>query len=168
MKLRYIFGILLLLAFGFACQSGTKSSATDPTKTVLPADSEATNVATTRDGEPIKAALDSIFDHAMHGDCIGMASMLVYKEGDGSDTWHRGMRYEVPEEQLATEKECAKLQVLVTGLQEHRYLEFATEQEKEGEWLLWKVALQYQDGESDEKVFAFLKVGEDYLLGDID
>lgn len=168
MKLRYSFGILLLSFLGFACQPSTKSNAAKPSTLTVSADSVAINETTLPDGEPIKAALDSIFAHARLGDCIGMATKLVYKEGDGSDTWHRGMRYDVPEEQLATEKECAKLQVLVTGLQEHRYLEFATAKEKEGEWLIWKVALQYQDGESDEKVFAFLKIGEDYLLGDID
>ena len=142
MKLRYVLGILLLSAFGFACKPSPQPKPAEAAKTIVAQDSAIESNTT--------------------------SPLLVYREGDGNDAWHRGLRYEIPEEQLAAEKECAKLQVLVTGLQAHEYLEFATEKEREGEWLIWKVALHYQDGENDEKVFAFLKIGAQYLLGDID
>ncbi|MBP6721500.1 MAG: hypothetical protein KA239_04200 [Bacteroidia bacterium] len=168
MKLRYVLGILLLSAFGFACKPSPQPKPAEAAKTMVAQDSAIESNTSSADGEPVKAALDSILQKARLGDCNGMAPLLVYREGDGNDAWHRGLRYETPEEQLAAEKECAKLQVLVTGLQAHEYLEFATEKEREGEWLIWKVALHYQDGENDEKVFAFLKIGAQYLLGDID
>jgi hypothetical protein len=97
-----------------------------------------------------------------------MAPFLIFNDGKSADSWHRGLRYDVEAEKLAAEKECAKLQVFVTGLQTYEFYEFATEQEHEGEWLIWKVRFHYSDGGPDEKAFAFLKGANGYLLGDID
>lgn len=157
---------LTLLAL--ACnQPVAVSGKTDP-PSVAAIDSQPATPTTAADGEPVKQALHLILNLAKIGDCANMAPLLAFQEGEGSDIWHRGLRYDVIEEQLAAEKECAKLQVLVTGLQGYTFQEFSSEQEDEGEWLIWKVALQYQDGETDEKIFAFLRVPKGYLLGDID
>jgi hypothetical protein len=168
MNRRHFLAVALVICLLSACEQQPQANPKGGTTTV-PVDTVATLPKTNAaGGEPIKEVLNQILTFAKAGDCAGMAPMLAYHEGKGSDTWHRGLNYEVLEEQLAAEKECAKLQVIVTGLQNHTFQEFATAQEAEGEWLVWKVKLQYQGEETDERAFAFLKVGDSYLLGDID
>jgi hypothetical protein len=118
------------------------------------------------DGGPAKEALNLILELAKAGDCETIAPLLTYKSG--VDAWRRGMRYHVLEERLEAEKECAKLQVIATGLQRIDFLEFSRDVEREGEWLVWTVRLSYQDGTTEQKAFAFLNVSGSHLLGDID
>ena len=167
MKRHLGFIFFLLLVFT-ACQQATAPKTTTNSLIESKADSTLLHKPVTLDGKPVQASLDSIIHHARMGDCEGMASWLVFKTGNSAESWKRSLRYDDAQEQLAVEKECAKLQVLVTGLQDYAYLEFATTQEKEGEWLIWKVKLLYQDGESEVSTFAFLKVANSYLLGDIE
>jgi hypothetical protein len=163
--LGFIFFILLVFA---ACQKAPAPKTITNSPIEPKADSILKPEPVTLDGKPVQAALDSILHHARQGDCEGMAPWLVFKSGNTAETWKRSLRYNDDEEQLAIEKECAKLQVLVTGLQDYSYVEFASTQDAEGEWLIWKVKLNYQDGENEASTFAFLKVGDRYLLGDIE
>jgi hypothetical protein len=163
--MKYIYLIYATTLFALsACQQPSKSPNNTTTNTPTPKPI----LDPAKDGEAVKAALTTILTHAQMGDCESMAPLLAYKTGNSPDTWHRGLRYDVEPEKLEAEKECAKLQVLVTGMQQYIFTEFATEQEQEGEWLIWKVKLQYQGGESAEKAFAFLEVADGYILGDID
>lgn len=48
------------------------------------------------------------------------------------------------------------------------FREFAQETESEGEWKIWVLDMQYEDGSTVERAFAFLKSGTGYILGDLD
>ncbi|MFM2376496.1 MAG: hypothetical protein RLZZ165_1593 [Bacteroidota bacterium] len=140
-----------------------ESSAPSPSDTVAQPVQVASGDA---GGGPAKEALNLILDLAKAGDCETIAPLLAYKSG--ADAWKRGMHYNVLEERLEAEKECAKLEVIVAGLQHLEFLEFSTDVEREGEWLIWIVKLSYEDGTTEEKAFAFLNVSGIHLLGDID
>lgn len=167
-----ICGVKIRFHLGMGCMAGLLMACDPPSpspKPQPPAPPTATHhsTATIPDGQAVKAALDTVLALARAGNCVDMAPLLAFHGERSSDAWHRALRYEVEAEKLEVEKECAKLQVLVTGLASHTCEEFATEVEDEGEWLIWKVTLAYQDGDTELRSFAFLQVKGTYLLGDI-
>lgn len=167
MKFRFLFCVGVILLLG-ACTQPVKPPAVNggkPADTLAAPPKPSTSQA---DAGAVKRALLDLLELAKAGDCAGLAPSIALRVGTGDDVWHRGLRYEVEEEKLEADKECAMLQVIVTGLQETRFLEFTTVDEREGEWLVWNVELKYADGTVEQKAFAFLNANGLYLLGDID
>jgi hypothetical protein len=123
---------------------------------------------TTEGGEPVKKAVEQLLDLAKVGDCAAMAPLLALRQSNTDQDWKRGMRYDTPTERAAVDKQCAQLQVIMTGLKAHTYKEFAQEKESEGEWNIWTVEMLYEDGSQEDRAFAFLRNGNGFILGDID
>ncbi|MFN8398077.1 MAG: hypothetical protein U0176_25900 [Bacteroidia bacterium] len=120
------------------------------------------------DEQQVGAALNTILELAQKGACEELAEHLVYHDTLSPGAWQRSIDYAVESEQIAADKECAKLQVIVMGMASHTLTEFATVTEDEGEWLIWEVLFEREDNTTERKKFGFLRVGEQYLLGDID
>lgn len=120
------------------------------------------------DEQKVGAALNTILELAQKGACEQLAAHMVYHDTLSPGAWHRSLDYAVESEQIAADKECAKLQVIVMGMESHTLTEFATVTEDEGEWLIWEVIFEREDKTTERKKFGFLKVEDQYLLGDID
>jgi hypothetical protein len=168
MKLgNWIFGSLLVLACtAVACNAPADGGATVPAPSATPAPKAI--AADNKDGEAVKAAVEQLFALAQLGDCGAMSSVIALSHTDTDQDWKRSLRYDSPTERVMADKECARLQVLVADLKAHRFIEFAQEDESEGQWNIWVVELQYNDGNAEQHSFAFLPSGNGYLLGDID
>lgn len=117
-------------------------------------------------GEELKEPLNQLLELAKQGNCKAMDGKLARHEKSGP--WKHSLSYSDEQERLEIEKMCAKLQVMVAGLDHVEFAEFIRETESEGEWNVWEVVLHYQDGSSEKNAFAFLPSDQGYLLGDID
>ncbi len=167
MKRHFIGLAALLILLLMACNQPATTSATggpvaEPPKAILEPG------GTAEGGEPVKKAVEQLLDLAKVGDCAAMAPLLALRQSNTDQDWKRGMRYDTPTERAAVDKQCAQLQVMMTGIKTHTYKEFAKEKESEGEWNIWTVEMLYEDGNQENRAFAFLRNGNGFILGDID
>lgn len=119
------------------------------------------------DAEAVKAALLELFRHCNSGEAEKAAAYIVYRGGDGEEAWKRTCNFADPDEQKQVEGICDRIKGYINMAGNPEFLEFTTETESEGQWLVWKVRFILPD-EVLEAYFAFLRVGEGYALGDID
>lgn len=164
MKTRFLGLLAALIVLASACNK-TPATTSNP-----PADKPVTTPKPTEGGEgdAVKAAVQQLLDLATAGNCAAMAPLLALNNSNTPEDWKRGMNYDTPKEKVAVDKQCAKLQVIVTGLKDYTFEEFSKEKESEGEWNIWVVAMHYEDGSDETRTFAMLAQGNGYLLGDID
>ena len=158
----------LLVFLALACNKPRESAAVGATLPTSSPDPKPASPLASANGEAVKAALDKLLDLAQNGECSAMAPLIALSHSDTDDDWKRSMRYDVPNERVKVDKECARLQVLVADLKGHKFQDFSQEDESEGQWNIWTVGLQYNDGNTEIHSFAFLPNGNGYLLGDID
>jgi hypothetical protein len=168
MKHSHLGLIALLLSLALACNKPTPAAAPDPQPPVGSGQDTPPKPSNPAAGEPVKAVLEQVIALAKQGDCAALAPFLVLRHTDAADDWKRSLRYDTPAERVMADKECARLQVLFTDLKAHTYQDFAQEDESEGQWNIWTLDLQYNDGSSEAHAFAFLPLGNSYVLGDID
>lgn len=164
------FFVLCLIIVFAACSpsaSGNTTAANSDTDTTAKVDPPKP-APVAAGGEAVKAAVEQLFDFAKKGDCAAMAPLLALRNSNTAEDWKRGLRYDMPKEKVMVDKQCAQLQVIMAGLKTYDYKEFAQETESEGEWNIWVLDMQYEDGSKEERAFAFLKNGNGYILGDID
>ncbi len=164
MKMPLLAILALVFVFMQACDKPA-ATATEPT---VVAEVPAEAVTPSADGKAVRSAVEQLLDAAKNGDCAAMAPLLALRDTDTPEDWKRGMRYETPAEKVAVDKQCAQLQVIVTGLKTYDFKEFAQEKESEGNWNIWVLDMQYEDGTQEKRSFAFLAQGNGYILGDID
>lgn len=178
MKVNFLskfFYVGLLLGLGVACSSGSEQGSTadkrataPATEKPVPADPEPQPAATSGAAKEVRETVEELFEICQNGDFSQAAALLVYRGDDPERKWKSPMNYEKESERLDVNKRCAQLQVLLTGLKSHEFLEFFQETESEGEWNIWTMAFEYEDGTREEQSLAFLRVDQAYLLGDID
>lgn len=165
MNHRYLLALgLVLPMLLLSCEPKTGAPRI-PSADSIPAQPKSLHAA---DGGQVGAALNTILELAQRGACEDLAGHIVYQDTLSPGAWNRPLDYTVESEQIAADKECAKLQVMVMGMESHTLTEFATVTEDEGEWLIWEVLFEREDSSTERKKFGFLKVGNRYLLGDID
>ena len=113
----------------------------------------------------IEASLTAVIDACSAGDIAKAAPLIVYRGPDKARKWKAVCDAGQEVDKMRVEAVCGRISdmgakdggVEVTG--------YETESESEGTWHILKVTVK---GSGDKKVFAFLKIGEAYALGDID
>ena len=159
---------MVLVASLVACnERGRKSVGGEDTKSeaVLPPPDEAT---TTAHAEGSRVAIDSLVARVQRGDNAGASQLIAYQGSDGTGRLQRSYNYNSEVERVEVDKTFFKLQVLVQNLQSISYNEFVQEHEQEADWYVWEVELNYEDATKEKVTFALVKVGEGYVLGDMD
>lgn len=171
-----IFGMLALALVLFAGCTPKEGSKNHPPK-LMPSDENVTEKKSVdsdeklsknqeNTGESVRETLETMFDMSRSGK---NEEMLVAYRGDDKDRrWSEPYNYEIPEEKLEIEKVAAKLEVILTGMTDIDYTSFIMESESEGVWHVWLTKITYEDGSEEEVAFAFLPVGDAFMLGDID
>ena len=109
-----------------------------------------------------------MFELVEAGKSNELAEYIVYRGDDKNRKWKDHCRYNVEEEKHQVQN---LHQRIVSRYLPYKYefLKFFSQKESEGEWLIWEMKFETEDNERPKKVyFAFLKVGDRYLLGDID
>lgn len=157
--------LLILLA---ACNKPAEVAGSSPSNAKPAATIEGVSADDVAGGEDVKAAVEQLFDLAKKGECAPMAPLIALRNTDTDQDWKRGLKYDVPNERAQTEKQCAELQVMMNGISNYTFKEFVQENESEGNWNIWVVAMHYEDGSEEQHSFAFLPNGNGYILGDID
>jgi len=117
--------------------------------------------------EAVQEALLQLFRHCQGGEIEKAADYVVYRGSGEKGAWKRTCNYADPDERDQVEDVCAAVMGFLHEGSSPEFVEFQTETESEGEWLVWKVRFKAPDG-AEEAWFAFLRVGEGYALGDID
>lgn len=117
--------------------------------------------------EAVREALLQLFRHCQGGEIEKAADYVVYRGSDEMGAWKRTCNYADPDERNQVEGVCAAIRDFLKEGESPEFLEFETETESEGEWLVWKVRFK-KSGGAEEAWFAFLRVGDGYALGDID
>jgi hypothetical protein len=119
------------------------------------------------DAEDVKQALLELFRHCHSGEYEKAAGYIVYRGSDKTSAWKRTCSYADPDEKGQVEEVCSAIKGFLQEGGNPQFLEFTTETESEGQWLVWKVRFEAAGG-PEEIFFAFLRLGEVYALGDID
>lgn len=170
--LRNVFGIGLLVLF-CACAPKEKGSSEPQTakapteKKVAPQPAPSDNLLA-QDKKLVQQAVEQLFEVCRDNDFSQAADLLVYRGDNAERKWKSAYRWENEDEQLAVSSQCAKIQVMLTDLDSYDFKEFFKENESEGEWNIWVVDMNYSDGSTEEMSFAYLRVKNNFLLGDID
>ena len=95
-----------------------------------------------------------------------LADYIVYRGKDNKRKRKDFCRYENPEEKHQVQNLHQRIAERYLPY-DYNFVKFFTEKESEGRWLIWEMEFMIND--KPKKVyFAFLKVGDRYLLGDID
>jgi hypothetical protein len=169
-RMKYLlFGLLFTAVLAAGCDKpAAPSTPITPSPILELSKGNQNDAAATANGEAVKATLEKMFELAKSGNCAQMASMFALRNSNTEEDWKRGLRYDVPAEKANAEKNCAQIQAMMMGLKAYTFLEFVQEKESEGEWNIWTVRMDYEDGSHEEKAFAFLPAGNGFILGDID
>jgi hypothetical protein len=115
----------------------------------------------------VKEALLELFRHCHSGEIEKAAAYVLYRGSDEKGAWKRTCSYAEADERDQVEEVCAAINGYLHEGGNPEFLEFSTETESEGQWLVWKVRFKAAGG-SQEAFFAFLAVGGGYAIGDID
>lgn len=119
-----------------------------------------------RDKKKVKQTILRMFEIVEAGRSNDLAEYILYRGEDKTRKWKDNCRYGNPDEKNNVQNIHQRI---VSSYLPYNYefIEYSTQTESEGEWLVWE--MKFDMGKGPKKVyFAFLKVGKRYLLGDID
>ncbi|GAB5534079.1 MAG: hypothetical protein Rubg2KO_03280 [Rubricoccaceae bacterium] len=101
-----------------------------------------------------------------------IAPFLIARGSDPSRDWKVPADISIEREHAYVESALANLKQLLADVRQpdgglaYEVIEFVVEAESEGEWHVLMV--EFETGDAQEAMFAFLPLGETYYLGDID
>jgi len=152
-------------------ESGNKSGAENPpaqVKTETPRTEKApkAEIDSEGKGESVREELQSLMDLVAAGKTEEM--LFAYKGEDPDRVWKEPYNHELPAEKTEIQKMAAQLEVIFTGMSDIKFESFQMEEESEGVWHVWLTRISYEDGNQEEVAFAFLPLGDRFMLGDID
>ena len=95
------------------------------------------------------------------------APYIIYRGTDSSRAWKDIANYKNTEERKGVDEICLRINGTVNRDSNFKIIKYFTEKEPEGTWHLLVIAYD-KKGVTKKAVFAFLKIGERFALGDID
>ena len=119
-----------------------------------------------RDKRKVKATIQKMFSIVEEGKSMELAKYIVYRGDDRDRKWKDYCRYENLQEKHQVQSIHQRIVDRYLPY-DYKFIKFLSQKESEGEWLVWQLNFQTDKG-LKEVYFAFLKVGDKYLLGDID
>ena len=109
-----------------------------------------------------KAALQQLFTAVRTGDGAAVAGRVVYRGADKDRKWKALCDYTQDEDKARVDSLVKRIAAWI-GEADVEFLEFRSESESEGEWLVWKVK-----GAGATAFYACLDIGGTIALGDVD
>lgn len=95
------------------------------------------------------------------------APYIVYKGDDEKRKWKVAANYSDPKEKEQVNNVCYKINETVNQDSSYKIVGYLTQKESEGEWHV--LLINYvRKGKDKRAAYAFLKIGDKFLLGDID
>ena len=95
------------------------------------------------------------------------APYIVYRGDDKKRAWKVFANYSTAEEKKGVDEICLRINGSVNKDSSYKIIKYFTEKESEGTWHVLMVS--YKKNEVEKKsAFAFLKIGNQFGLGDID
>ncbi len=95
------------------------------------------------------------------------AGYVVYRGDDKGRAWKTFANYKNADEKKGVDEVCAKINQTVNQDNNYKITKYSTEKESEGVWHILYVSYK-KNGAKKNALFAFLKIGNHYGLGDID
>jgi hypothetical protein len=95
------------------------------------------------------------------------APHIVYRGDDEKRKWKAAANYADPKEKDQVNHICYKINETVNQDSSYKIVGYITQNESEGKWHGLMVTY-VKKGKEKKAIFAFLKIGDRFLLGDID
>ena len=95
------------------------------------------------------------------------ASYIVYQGENEKRKWKDVADYTKPEEKKGVDEICYRINSTINQDSSYQIIEYTTERESEGTWHVLIVSYM-RKGQSKKSAFAFLKIKDRFVLGDID
>jgi len=95
------------------------------------------------------------------------APYIVYRGEDQQRKWKTMADYKKAEDKKGVDEVCYRINSTVNQDSNYRIIKYATEKESEGTWHVLTVSY-LKKGKTKTAIFAFLRIGGRYGLGDID
>lgn len=95
------------------------------------------------------------------------APYIIYRGADKNREWKDFANYKNPDERKGVDDICLRINGTVNRDINYKILKYFTEKESEGTWHVLLVSYD-KKGVTKKAVFAFLKIGDRFGLGDID
>lgn len=147
-----------LLFICFCLYSSAKAQQADSLK-VVTAFRELLQICRTVDFNDPKVRTEGIFYKA--------ARYIVYRGADKKRNWKSMANYANAEEKKGVDEVCYRINASVNRDSNYHIIKYETQKESEGVWHVLVVSY-LKKGVQKEAIFAFLKIGGRYGLGDID
>ena len=95
------------------------------------------------------------------------APYIAYMGDDESRKWKDVADYTKPEERIQVDDICSKINNTVNQDSNYKFIGYRIEHESEGTWHAMTISHK-KKGENKRTALAFLKIGDRFILGDID
>ena len=95
------------------------------------------------------------------------APYIVYRGDDKKRAWKVFVNYSTAEEKKGVDEICLRINGSVNKDSSYKIIKYFTEKESEGTWHVLMVSYK-KNGIEKKSAFAFLKIGNQFGLGDID
>ncbi len=95
------------------------------------------------------------------------APYIIYRGDDKKRAWKTFANYNAADEKKGVDEICTRINETVNRDTNFTIVQYRTEKESEGTWHLLMVTF-VKEGREKKGVFAFLKIGRRFGLGDID
>ncbi len=119
-----------------------------------------------KEAKQVKRALLQIFELCNEESDTRLASLIVYRGEDKERKWKDVCESSEPKELARVQSIRKKIQKRLLPYK-YEFVKFISETESEGTWYVWE--LKYtKDGVDKKMHFAFLKIEDEFALGDID
>jgi len=94
---------------------------------------------------------------------------VVYRGPDKEREWKDFANYSNPDERKNVDGVCVRINETINRSESYRFSRFLMGKRGGMTWYVWQVFYKEKEGDEEiEAIFAFLKIGGDYALGDID
>ena len=129
---------------------------------------ELTETGMAEDQERAEQALFHLLESVRMGEYHLAADLIVYRGQDTQRRWSEACNYENVEEQVIVDGFCHRIRNLDEGADQWEVRNFFKEKESEGEWNVLDTEINYGDGSKKKVSMAFLRIRNQFLLGDIE
>lgn len=96
------------------------------------------------------------------------APYVIYRGEDAKRKWKAFCNYRLKEDKKGVDDVCERFNRTINQPGGYTIIQYFTETESEGTWHGLEVSYTNQKGKPRKAVFAFLKIGKRFGLGDID
>ena len=95
------------------------------------------------------------------------APYIVYRGGDKTRAWKDVANYAKPDEKAGVDHICERINQSINQDENYKIIQYFTEKESEGTWHILMISY-IKKGVEKKTAFAFLKINNHFVLGDID